>query len=122
MLPPVGTFFNLFGFGTAAQLRAINHQLGIIMSKQDEAVVQLKAANERLAALDVQGKKVVTEIEGMAQTIADLTAIIDAGGAGNTTPEFDAQIVALGEHMAKLTATMQAADDKNPDSLPKVDV
>lgn len=122
MLPPVGTFFNLFGVGTAAHLRAINHQLGIIMSKQDEAVVQLTAANQKLADLDVQGKKVVTEIEEMAQTIADLRAVIDAGGAGNTTPEFDAQIVALGERMAALTATMQAADDKNPDSLPKVDV
>lgn len=88
------------------------------MNKLDEATISLTAANTKLAALDTQGRKVVAEITVMSQTISDLTAIIDAGGAGDTTPEFDAAITTLQTNMDTLSATMQLADDANPDDAP----
>lgn len=89
------------------------------MTKLDDATVALQTAATELTALKTQGEKVSTEIEALLQKIADLTAIIEAGGAGETTPEFDAALAAMQAGVAGVKTALQAADDKNPDAPPE---
>lgn len=87
---------------SAEQLGVINHRLDTIMST-------LEQATAALAALTATVSKISTETSTLLQKIADLTAIIDAGGAGNTTSEFDAALVAL-------TAQVNVVDALVPDA------
>ena len=86
---------------SAEHLAAISHRL-------DAIAMDLTQATAELTALTAKVTKIGTETTTLLQKIADLTAIIDAGGAGNTTPEFDAALAAL-------QAQVKVVDDLNPD-------
>jgi len=82
---------------TILALKKINKTLKKIMATQEEVAGQL-------AALTAQVEKVKTEIQ------ANLDALAEAIAAqGNATPEVEAALAAL-------TASVQGADDLNPDA------
>ena len=86
-----------FHYGNEAVLKQINKTLKKIMATQEEVAGQL-------AALTAQVEKVKTEIQ------ANLDALAEAIAAqGNATPEVEAALAAL-------TASVQGADDLNPDA------
>ena len=57
--------------------------------------MDLTQATTELTTLTAQVAKIGTETSSLLQKVDDLTAVIDAGGATNTTPEFDAALAAL---------------------------
>ena len=70
----------------------------IAMATKNEVTAQIEAAAD-------QTNKIIAEVTA---AVAALTAAIEA--AGNSTPEMDAALV-------RLQASLQVADDLNPDAL-----
>lgn len=68
-----------------------------LMTKLDDATARMEALTAQMG-----------KIKGEVQTLIDE---VKAGGAGNTTPAFDAALDAL-------TASIGGVDDMNPDAAP----
>lgn len=75
--------------------------------------MDLTQATTQITALTTQVGKIQGETSTLLQKIADLTAVIEAGGAGSTTPEFDAALAAL-------TAQVAVVDGLVPDEPPEL--
>jgi hypothetical protein len=80
-----------------------------IMTQLENATALLLEAAAKTDAINVQLAKVGTEIE-------TLKAAVATGGAGNTTPEFDAALSKVFASIDGLKATAQVVDEKNPDA------
>jgi hypothetical protein len=92
---------------TAEQLAAINLTLqGIRMD--------LTQATAEINELTTTVGKIQTETSSLLQKIADLTAIIDAGLPGGTTPEFDAALAALKTQVAVVDGLVPDAEPETP--------
>lgn len=83
---------------------ATTEQLGAINTRLDTIMNTLVDATASITALTAQVTKIQGETSSLLQKIADLTAVIDAGGVGTTTPEFDAALSALQAQVAVVDA------------------
>ena len=79
-------------------------QLGAIHTLLQGIQMDMTQATAQITALTVTVGKIKTETSSLLQKIADLTAVIDAGGVGTTTPEFDAALSALQAQVAVVDA------------------
>ena len=86
-----------FHYGNEAVLKQINKKLLKIMASQEEVAAQLTALTAQLEKVKAE---IQANLDALAQAIAD---------QGNATPEVEAALAAL-------TASVQSADDLNPDA------
>jgi hypothetical protein len=80
---------------------------------------------ELAAALTLAAAAAQSQAEIVGKISAETTALLDAiavlqaelKNAGNTTPEVDAALAALGAATDSLTAALRAVDEKVPDAV-----
>lgn len=96
-------------------LTTILRGIRIIMANQEETLAAMAALKDQLDATNARVVKVGTEIDGLVQAVADLTA---AAGNVQTTPEFDAAFAAVKDSADSLAAVVAADDDKVADAAP----
>src|SRR6266404_890705 len=90
--------------------KSVLKQLEKIMTKLDDATVALDQANTALMAIGVEIDKVGVETQASLKQIADLIA----SGSGNTTPNFDAKLLALQSTLTSVASKIKVVDDLVP--------
>lgn len=72
--------------------------------------MNMPQATEELAGLAATVAAIKDGVTVLLQRIADLTAVIEAGGAGSTTPEFDAALASLKSQISEVQAMVPAVE------------
>lgn len=103
---------------TDKQLGAINLKLDTIVMNNAELLGKATALNTKLDAANTKIDKITDEERGLVQMIIDLRAIIEAGGAGSTTPEFDAKWAEIEANATGIGTRLTAQDDLVADEPP----
>lgn len=95
-------------------LKLILHKVENIVATMADVKIALDKANDTLTAVGTEVDKVGTETQTLITAVANLTAIISAGGA--TTPEVDAALAKVQASADALAAKVKAVDDLVPDA------
>ena len=95
---------------------AISKQLDDIMTTQTEAVTALKAATDKLVAMDTKITKIGAETTSLLNKISELTTLLE--DAGSLSPELESAIGALNAQVTAVEAALLVVDDKVPDVAP----
>lgn len=85
-----------------------------IMATQADLAAALNTTNDALTAIGTEVDKVGAETTTLVTAVANLTAIISAGGG--TSPEVDAALAKVQASADALAAKVKAVDDLVPDA------
>lgn len=86
------------------------------MSKQEQIVAQLNAANSALKVANEKITKIGTETDGLNDKVKALQEAL--ANQSNATPELIAATDALGESVTAINEALNVVDAKVPDATP----